>query len=117
MTAEEIKKRYLVPVSILQEYEQLSICRKKKDENGILQYDDSDLERISLMLTLHGIGFETEETLVYMEKFLAGKSTQAERILMLEQKRGKLLDEIHDREHQISKVDYLRHQLRGAKET
>lgn len=110
MTAEEVKKRYLVPFSVLQEYEQLNIC--KKDENGVLQYDDSDLERIGQMLTLHGIGFGPEETLVYMEKSLAGRSTQAQRIQMLEQKRKKILDEVHFREHQIHKLDYILYQLR-----
>ena len=35
------------------------------------------------------------------------------RLHMLEQKRRTLLDDIHFREKQISKVDYLRYQIRN----
>ena len=37
---------------------------------GVWQYDDEDLERLSIILTLHVIGFTTEEAETYMRLLL-----------------------------------------------
>ena len=40
--------------------------------------------------------------------------SDAERLRMLDRKRNAALDEIHFRERQLEKLDYLRHELRKA---
>ena len=60
------------------------------------------------------IGFEKEEVETYMKLFLAGDSTQEERLRMLNKKRNGTLDEIHFKERQLDRLDYLRYEIRKA---
>lgn len=79
-------------------------------------YDDTDLERLSTIMTLHDIGFTTEEVEAYMRLLLEQKDSDMARLRMLNQKRSTTLDEIHFRERQLERLDYLRHELRKKTE-
>ena len=57
MTIQEASERYRIPLHILQEYERRGLCRAVKDVMGTWQYDQTDIERLSLILTLHDVGF------------------------------------------------------------
>ena len=81
---------------------------------GVWQYDEEDIQRLSMIMTLHDIGFEKEEVETYMKLFLAGDSTQEERLRMLNKKRNGTLDEIHFKERQLDRLDYLRYEIRKA---
>lgn len=82
---------------------------------GAWQYDDQDLERLSMIMTLHEIGFDSKEVETYMRLMLDGEDAQPQRIAMLDKMQGKALDEIHFREKQISSMDYLRHEMQKEK--
>lgn len=62
---------------------------------GAWQYDDADIERLSMIMTLHDIGFKHDEITHYMRLLLQGAST---RMRILKQRRDKTLDEIHFQE-------------------
>ena len=66
MTIQEASERYQIPLHILREYEKWGLCGSVKKVMGDWQYDDTDLERLSTIMTLHDIGFTTEEVEVYM---------------------------------------------------
>ena len=117
MTIHEASKRYSIPLSILREYESWGLCDTVKTVMGAWQYDDEDIERLSMIMTLHDIGFEPDEIANYMRLLLQGDSTQAERMRMLKQQRDKMLDEIHFRERRLDRLDYLRHQMRKQEKT
>lgn len=112
MTMMEASERYNIPVEILKEYESWGLCTAVKKVMGAWQYDDTDLERLSLIMTLHDIGFSSGEVEIYMRLTLEGEKTDKKRIAMLDQKRTAALDEIHFREKQLDRLDYLRHQIR-----
>ena len=88
------------------------MCGAVKKVMGAWQYADCDLGRLSLIMTLHDIGFCTEEVETYMRLLLEGEATGAERLRMLEKKRAAALDEIHFKERQLQRLDYLRHEIR-----
>ena len=111
MTIEEASERYQIPMHILQEYESWGLCGAVKKVMGAWQYDDTDLERLSTIMTLHDIGFTTEEVETYMRLLLETEHSQRQRLRMLNSKRGAALDEIHFKEHQLQRLDYLRHEL------
>ena len=67
MTIDEASKRYNIPLNILHEYERWGLCNAVKKVMGAWQYDDTDLERLSLIMTLHDIGFESSEIEIYMK--------------------------------------------------
>ena len=75
MTIDEASRRYNIPLEILQEYEQWGLCGAVKKVMGAWQYDDTDLERLSTIMTLHDIGFTTEEVETYMR--LLGRDYRA----------------------------------------
>lgn len=83
---------------------------------GEWQYDDQDLERLSLIMTLHDIGFSNEEIETYMKLELSQNPTETQRMKMLNEKRNKTLDEIHFREKQLESMDYLRYKIRKEKD-
>ena len=47
----------------------------------------------------------------YMQLLLKGKSTEKERLKMLGEKRNGTLDEIHFKEKQLDRLDYLRFEI------
>ena len=65
-------------------------------------------------MTLHDIGFSTREVEAYMRLLLKGPPSSAQRLRMLDEKRSAALDEIHFKERQLQRLDYLRHEIRKA---
>lgn len=115
MTIDEASERYKIPLDILREYESWGLCDSVKKVMGAWQYDDQDIERLSLIMTLHNIGFEKEEIETYMTLTIQGSDKEDERLLILEKKRSALLDEIHFREKKLANLDYLRYEMGGLK--
>lgn len=112
MTIYEASKQYNIPIEIFREYESWGLCSAVKKVMGDWQYDDSDLEKLSLIMTLHDIGFDANEIETYM-KLLQQDNTDAQRMRMLNKKRTDALDEIHFCEKQLECLDYLRHKIRS----
>lgn len=114
MTIDEASARYNIPIEILKEYESWGLCNAVKKVMGAWQYDDQDIERLSMIMTLHDIGFDKDEVENYMRLLLEGKSTEIQRLAMLNKRRSTTLDEIHFREMQLDRLDYLRHKIQGG---
>ena len=117
MTIQEASKCYQIPMHILREYESWGLCGAVKKVMGAWQYDDTDLERLGTIMTLHDIGFTTEEVEMYVRVLLEGETSCAQRLEMLERKRSAALDEIHFKEHQLQRLDYLRHEMRKTQKS
>lgn len=115
MTIWEASETYNIPIEILEEYESWGLCGEVKKVMGAWQYDDTDLERLGMIMTLHDIGFSNEEVELYMHLLLEGESTENQRMRMLNQRRSTALDEIHFKEKQLERLDYLRYKIRNNK--
>lgn len=113
MTINEASERYKIPIKILQEYESWGLCGEVKKIMGSWHYDGSDIERLSTIMTLHDIGFTNTEVERYMKLLLQGTSGEDERLKMLETKRSGTLDEIHFKEQQLNRLDYLRFEMKS----
>lgn len=115
MTMKEASERYMIPIKILKEYEKWELCGAVKKVMGAWQYDDQDIERLSMIMTLKDIGFNSSEVETYMRLTLEGDYAEPERLAMLNRKREKTLDEIHFKEKQIEHIDYLRYEMQKSK--
>lgn len=113
MKMEEASRRYNIPLEVMKLYQSWGLCSTVKNIVGDMQYDDQDLERLSLMMTLHDCGFSSEEIERYMHLSIAGDSSKLERNKILEKHHEKMLDEIHFKEKQLSYIDFLRHKIRN----
>lgn len=111
MTKQEASERYNIPIWLLDEYESWGLCQEVKKVMGSWQYDDSDLERLSMIMTLHDAGFTGSEVEAYMRLFLKADDTKMQRMQLLKRKRDHVLDEIHFKEAQLARLDYLRHNI------
>lgn len=109
MTKNEASEKYQIPVEILDEYERWNLCSEVKKVMGMWQYDDSDLEKLGMIMTLHDVGFTNTEIEEYMHLYLKGDETAAKRMRILKQKREQTLDEIHFQEKRLEYLDYLRY--------
>ena len=116
MTIDEASRQYCIPIQILKEYESWGLCGAVKKVMGAWQYDDTDIERLSTIMTLHDIGFTTQEVETYMRLLLEQEGTDRARLRTLDEKRRAALDDIHFREKQLERLDYLRHELRKRTE-
>ena len=114
MTIDEASERYKIPIDILREYESWGLCGEVKKVMGAWQYDERDLQRLSMIMTLHDIGFNRDEIETYMRLLLQGDSTVEERIDILKKKRRATLDEIHLKQTQLDRMDYLRYKIEQA---
>lgn len=114
MTIDEASARYSIPLEILREYESWGLCGAVKKVMGVWQYDEQDIERLSMIMTLHDIGFQNDEVESYMRLLLEGESTKVQRLDMLNKRRSATLDEIHFKEKQLDRMDYLRHKIRES---
>ena len=114
MTMQEISERYRIPMDVLKEYEKWGLHNTIEKALDKQEYDDQDIERLSMIMTLHDIGFLNDEVESYMRLLLEGESTEAQRLDMLNKRRSATLDEIHFREMQLDRMDYLRHKIRES---
>lgn len=114
MIADEVCVRYHIPHKVLKEYHYWGLCDAVRIAMDDWQYDDKDLERLGMIMSLHDMGFEKKEVEMYMKLLLQGDKTMKERMKMLDQLRSKALDEIHLRERQMMRMDYLRKEIRDS---
>lgn len=115
MTKKEASEKYNIPLDILDDYEKWNFCVKERDVDGSWQYDDKDLEILSLILTLQDMGFEKDEIRECVTLHLEGDITKAERINILRNKRNQTLDKIHHQEKCLDCIDYLKYEINNKK--
>ena len=115
MTIDEVSTKFSIPIQILEEYQNMGLCSEVKKVMGAWRYDDEDIERLSMIMTLHDIGFEKKEIEEYMKLLLKDEDTHIQRSYMLRNKRRDTLDEIHFKEKQLSTIDYLTHEINKMK--
>ena len=101
-------------VELLREYERWGLCDTVKKVMGAWQYDDRDLERLSMIMTLHDVGFSNGEVETYMRLLLSGRDTEQERMRMLNRLRDCAMDELHFKQKQLDRLDYLRYKIQQA---
>ena len=53
MTIEEASEKYCIPIKILKEYESMELCKTVKRVMGEWHYDDEDIKRLSMIMTLY----------------------------------------------------------------
>ena len=108
MTLAEAAGRYSIPPDILQEYLSLGFA-----PGGTV--DDADLERLGTLIALHDLGLTAEEAGKYLRLTEAGGCC-SECLRILDRRRAECLDDIHRCESQLSRLDYLRHELRRGQD-
>lgn len=117
MTIEEASKAYGIPMRVLKEYERWGLCGKATQFISAWHDDKTDIERLGLILTLYDAGFSGDEIERYMRLLVFNADSVQERISMLLDKRDSILDEIHFKQKQLDRLDYLRFELEKGRKS
>ena len=67
MRIKEVSKRFNVSITALRYYEKVGLFEDVNRVNGIREYEDKDIERLSLILTLKNIGVSNETNFKYIK--------------------------------------------------
>lgn len=107
MTASEMKKQYGIPETVLRIYEE-QVRKKSTDKTAeVLEYNDTELDEISKMMTLQRLGFGEKEIGDFFCLEKKGQITKETRMKMLRKQRNRILDEIHQKEKILGELDYI----------
>ena len=85
----------------------------RKNKPTKRRWDDRDLEKISVLMTLCESGFSESEAVRYLLHLEDRQECDA-CMALLDTKRHSMLDEIHRREKQIENIDYLKYKIRNG---
>lgn len=114
MKIKEVSTRFNVSVTALRYYEKVGLFEEVNRVNGIREYEDKDIERLSLILTLKNIGLSNDVILKYIELNECGDATKKQQIQVLKKERQKILDSIHNQQKNIDSLDRLIYRLNGC---
>lgn len=103
MTLKDAEKKFGLPYDVLDRYVSFGFIRKSTAAG---EYRDEDFERLGLIDTLLSAGFTPEETKKYLS-LTENKGTDNQQIMMLKKQRRLLLDDIHDRQRALDRLDYM----------
>ncbi len=103
MTKQEMLQKYNVPPDLFDKYEAAHKCTG---------FTDKDVENMSLILTLYDAGFDDAEVRDYIGFYRSGGDTAEKRTEMLLKKRKKALEELHAKQEQLDRIDYLRYKIK-----
>ncbi|MHC1681492.1 MAG: MerR family transcriptional regulator [Clostridiaceae bacterium] len=111
MKIREVSDKFNISITALRYYEKAGLFDDVKRVNGIREYEDKDIERLSMIITLKNVGFNIDSVLKYIELSKQGDISAKERAYMLKQHRCKLLDIIHDYQKNLDCLDFLIYKL------
>ena len=107
MRIKEVSDLFNIPITSLRYYEEKGLFDDVKRINGIRDYSDKDIKRLSLILSLKQTGLKIKEIATYIQCSETGKNNQEVCIAILEKQRKKLLDYMHQSNTSIDCIDYL----------
>ena len=119
MTITEVSEKYKIPLALLQRYATEKTGAEGTDENrrqaDSYRFTDSDIEQLSVRMTLQVIGFAEEEIAAYLRLLQEGENSAEACLNMLNKLRSRTLDTIHGKEKALERIDYLRYELQTKK--
>ncbi len=110
MNKKEMCRLVQIDIKQFEYYEQQGFFYQNEKE-----YDDEDVKKLSLIMTLNDIGLQKEEIKRFVQCIEQGNATKTQRKEILLRKRKELLEDIHQFYHSIDAIDYLICQIEGYK--
>lgn len=114
MNIKEVSEKFNINLVELENYENIGLFDDIKKVNGIGEYEDRDIEKLSKIVTLKKVGLELEEILRYMKLVEQGDFSKDERVRILNRKRQLILEDIHNKQKSIDCLDWLIYEMNGC---
>lgn len=113
MRVEEVSRCFEVSLEELLMYEESGLLDDVHQSNGIREYEDQDIKKLSKIITLKNAGFPLDE----IKRFLlctGSKSDEIKRLEILKKQRAHLLDQVHVYQKSIDSIDMLIYEIQGC---
>ena len=114
MQIKEVCRRFNVSRATLKYYEKEGLFEDVVRVNGIREYEDRDIERLSLIITLKNVGLTIDMIAKFIDCDEHNDETKTKRIKILQNERLKLLDDIHQQQKRLDSLDCLIYQIKGC---
>lgn len=115
MTLEDAGKKFVLPLSTLEQYVSFGFIKKSGKRGETENYREEDFEQLGLVNTLFSAGFTPEEIKKYLT-LTAKTGTDEQQIRMLKKQRRLLLDGIHKQQKILDSLDFMIWDKRAKKE-
>ena len=115
MKIKEIAEKYSISVTALRYYEKIGLFDNVQRVNHIREYNEEDVQRLSLILSLKEAGLHMASILKYIELFKQS-GTFNERISILKKQRNETLDTIHHHQKSLDSLDNMIYQLKNKED-
>ncbi|MCM1532813.1 MAG: MerR family transcriptional regulator [Ruminococcus flavefaciens] len=110
MTLIEACKRFGLDEKKLAYYEENGLLCGAEHE-GITDYDEHEIQNVSLIQFLFAAGLTVEEVKIYM-RLEKDHEDADRRVAILRKYRCRLLDETHEKQKMIDRIDYTVHEIK-----
>lgn len=111
MTLEQAGKRYHISVEKLKSYEESGLLKHRTEADGIFDYTEDEVCRAGLIHSLIKAGLDRETLKTYLELPEDAVGRQ-ERLHILRKARGRLLEDIHEKQQSLDEIDYMIDKIR-----
>ena len=106
MKIKEVSEKYGISHDTLRYYEKIGVIPKVKRKSGVRDYSEDDLRWIELAMCLRKSGLPLEVLVEYRTLFVRGKDTISQRYQLLREQREALVEQKHQIEETIDRLDY-----------
>ena len=110
MKINEMSEKFNISLTKLRYYEKIGLIDKVKRVNNIREYEEKDIERLKMVLSLKNSGLSIKEILSYV-KLDEEKDKTDEKIDIFMDRRDKIMNKINELQGNLKSIDCLIYEL------
>lgn len=114
MTLQEASSCFHLDIEMLRLYEESGFIRTEKTESGEPDYPEAELRKAAQLCALQRAGMELEELKKLCDLQRSGCCEV--KIRLLRKCRCRLLEQIHQKQQALDRLDYLIYRMKNPKE-
>ena len=112
MTLEEAGKRFAIGIEKLKGHEKDGLLSHQTQADGTFDYAESDFGNVGLIHALLKAGMDVPTLKSYLALSTGDAEEQKNKLRILRKARGRLLEEIHEKQQSLDQIDYIIGQTR-----
>ena len=114
MTLQEASRRFQMKWDVLRRYEESGFLRGKEGD-GAVDYPEAEIQRACQLYSLEKAGMDPDALKRFAQLLGSDGDTKEERLRILRKCRCRLLEEIHEKQQGLDRLDYLIYHIRQQK--
>lgn len=112
MTLKEASERFCISMEKLTYYEKNRLIIYETLMDGVPDYTEEELHKVSVIYDLLEAGMEVDELRRYLWLLRKETADKTEQIRIIRKQRCELMEEIHRKQQCLDRIDYMVEQIR-----